>query len=169
MTNQIPMSLQLNGCPLKVAIEPRETLADLLRDHLGQTGTHIGCQQGHCGACTVLVDGNSVRACLMLAVQANGSFVETVEGLAPAEEPLHPLQQALRTYHALQCGFCTPGIEMTLIDLLRREKSPNEADIRAALAGHMCRCTGYQNMIEAVLSLVRAAQSAGEDQVPGQG
>ncbi len=166
MTNRIPMSLTLNGRSLNVAIEPRETLADLLRDHLGHTGTHIGCQQGQCGACTVLVDGSSVRACLMLAVQVNGSLVETVEGLAPAGEPLHPLQQALRTHHALQCGFCIPGIEMTLIDLLRREKSPNEADIRAALAGHMCRCTGYQNMIEAVLSLVRAAQSADETKEP---
>lgn len=166
MTNRIPMSLTLNGRSLNVAIEPRETLADLLRDHLGHTGTHIGCQQGQCGACTVLVDGNSVRACLMLAVQVNGSLVETVEGLAPAGEPLHPLQQALRTHHALQCGFCIPGIEMTLIDLLRREKSPSEADIRAALAGHMCRCTGYQNMIEAVLSLVRSAQSADETKEP---
>ena len=166
MTNRIPVSFQLNGRSLNLAIEPRETLADLLRDHLGQTGTHIGCQQGHCGACTVLVDGSSVRACLMLAVQVNDSAVETVEGLAPDGSPLHPLQQALRTHHALQCGFCTPGIEMTLIDLLRRGKSPDEAEIRAALAGHMCRCTGYQNMIEAVLSLVRAAQSADENKGP---
>ncbi len=157
MTERLPVSLQVNGRRVTAEVEPRESLADLLREHLAHTGTHVGCQQGSCGACTVLMNGDSVRACLMLAVQADGSHVETVEGLAPDGGPLHPLQSALSCHHGLQCGFCTPGLQMTLVELLRRNPSPSEADIRTALAGHMCRCTGYQNILEAVRSLAPAA------------
>lgn len=159
MHKRLPVCLQINGQPIRAEVEPRESLADLLRDHLLQTGTHLGCQQGSCGACTVLVDGDSVRACLMLAIQADGTRVETVEGLAPLDGPLHPLQEALSRHHGLQCGFCTPGLQMTLIELLRRHPSPQESDIRAALAGHMCRCTGYQNILEAVRSIARGGQA----------
>lgn len=155
MPNRRTVSLAVNGRSVAAVVEPRESLADLLRDHLEHTGTHIGCQQGSCGACTVLMNGDSVRACLMLAVQADGSSIETVEGLAPGDASLHPVQQALSDYHGLQCGFCTPGLQMTLVELLRGNPSPSDAEIRAALAGHICRCTGYQNILEAARSLVQ--------------
>jgi carbon-monoxide dehydrogenase small subunit len=154
MTDRLPVSLVVNGQRITATVEPRESLADLLRDHLRYTGTHIGCQQGSCGACTVLMDGNSVRACLMLAIQADGGSIETVEGLAPGDTALHPVQQALSSHHGLQCGFCTPGLQMTVVELLRRNPMPDDTEIRTALAGHMCRCTGYQGILEAVRSMV---------------
>ena len=130
-------------------MEPRLLLSDFLRQDLGLTGTHVGCEHGVCGACTVLLDGEAVRSCLMLAVQADGHEVATVEGLGSVED-LHPLQAAFRQAHALQCGFCTPGILMTLVPFLDEHPNPAESEIREALSGNLCRCTGYQNIVDAV-------------------
>jgi carbon-monoxide dehydrogenase small subunit len=140
----------VNGTPHERTVEPRLTLADFLRDELGLTGTHLGCEHGVCGACTVLVEGHTARSCLMLAVQANGKQVQTVEGLAPAGE-LNALQLAFWDKHGLQCGYCTPGVLMTLTELLAANDTPTEAEVRAALSGHLCRCTGYQNIVAAAL------------------
>ena len=150
MTAKVDLVLAVNGRTYEVRVEPRLTLADFLRDELGLTGTHLGCEHGVCGACTVLVDGHSARACLMLAVQANGKEVRTVEGLAPSGE-LNVLQAAFWDKHGLQCGFCTPGVLMSLTELLAGNQSPSEAEIRQALSGHLCRCTGYQNIVAAAL------------------
>jgi carbon-monoxide dehydrogenase small subunit len=139
--------------------EPRLLLSDFLRHELGLTGTHVGCEHGVCGACTVLLDGEPVRSCLLFAVQADGHEVTTVEGLAPGPDRLHPLQAAFREAHGLQCGFCTPGILMTMAALLRDRQDPAEREIRDALSGHLCRCTGYQHIVEAVrLAAERAAR-----------
>ena len=132
----------------------RSQLADFIRHELGLTGTHVGCEHGVCGACTVLVDGHTARSCLMLAVQTNGHTVRTVEDLADGDK-LHPLQQAFWDHHGLQCGFCTPGILMTLIELLRDTPNANETEVREALSGHLCRCTGYQNIVAAALAALR--------------
>ncbi len=141
----------VNGVQYRRDVEPRLLLSDFLRQNLGLTGTHVGCEHGVCGACTVLLDGEPVRSCLMLAVQADGVELTTVEGLAPGGGGnLHPLQTAFREAHALQCGFCTPGILMTFVALLRDRPNPGEAEIRDALGGHLCRCTGYQNIVDAV-------------------
>ena len=140
----------VNGTAHERAVEPRLTLADFLREELRLTGTHLGCEHGVCGACTVLVDGRTARSCLMLAVQANGKDVRTVEGLAPVGE-LNALQAAFWDKHGLQCGYCTPGVLMTLTELLGANPAPSEADIRDALSGHLCRCTGYQNIVAAAL------------------
>jgi aerobic-type carbon monoxide dehydrogenase small subunit (CoxS/CutS family) len=140
----------VNGTLHERTIEPRLTLADFLRDELQLTGTHLGCEHGVCGACTVLVEGYTARSCLMLAVQANGKDVRTVEGLAPVGE-LNALQAAFWDKHGLQCGYCTPGVLMTLTELLAANPAPSEADIRDALSGHLCRCTGYQNIVAAAL------------------
>ena len=141
----------VNGVQYRRDVEPRLLLSDFLRQDLGLTGTHVGCEHGVCGACTVLLDGEPVRSCLMLAVQADGAELTTVEGLAPGgPDELHPLQTAFRQAHALQCGFCTPGILMTLVAFLRDHAAPGDAEIRDALGGHLCRCTGYQNIIDAV-------------------
>jgi carbon-monoxide dehydrogenase small subunit len=140
----------VNGTPHERTVEPRLTLADFLRDELGLTGTHLGCEHGVCGACTVLVEGHTARSCLMLAVQANGKQVQTVEGLAPAGE-LNALQLAFWDKHGLQCGYCTPGVLMTLTELLAANAAPTEAEVREALSGHLCRCTGYQNIVAAAL------------------
>lgn len=126
------------------------TLADFLRDELRLTGTHLGCEHGVCGACTILVDGRSARSCLMLAVQAEGHELTTVEGLASEDGTLNPLQQAFSDHHALQCGFCTPGFLMTITELLQENEAPDEDEIRLRLSGNLCRCTGYQNIVEAV-------------------
>ena len=140
----------VNGTPHERTVEPRLTLADFLRDELQLTGTHLGCEHGVCGACTVLVDGHTARACLMLAVQSNGKDVRTVEGLAPAGE-LNALQSAFWDKHGLQCGYCTPGVLMTLTELLAANSAPTEAEVREALSGHLCRCTGYHNIVAAAL------------------
>jgi aerobic-type carbon monoxide dehydrogenase small subunit (CoxS/CutS family) len=147
----------VNGAEHERTVEPRLTLADFLREDLRLTGTHLGCEHGVCGACTVLVDGHSARACLMLAVQANGKDVRTVEGLA-AEGQLNALQSAFWDQHGLQCGYCTPGVLMTLTELLAATPAPSEAQIRDALSGHLCRCTGYQNIVAAALEAAARMQ-----------
>jgi aerobic carbon-monoxide dehydrogenase small subunit len=149
----------LNGKPVTVDVEPRLHLADCLREVLGQTGTHLGCEHGVCGACTVIVDGAAVRACLILTVQVEGSRVVTVEGLSN-EEALSPLQTAFRKHHALQCGFCTPGMLTTAHALLTEEPDANADRIRAALSGNLCRCTGYIPIVEAVLEARAAYRKA---------
>jgi len=142
--------LRVNGEEHRGTAEPRVTLVDFLRDELGLTGTHVGCEHGVCGACTILMDGRTVRSCLMLAVQAEGHELRTVEGLAPADGPLHPIQEAFSEKHGLQCGFCTPGFLMSVEELLRDDPDPSEETIRSRLSGNICRCTGYQNIVEAV-------------------
>jgi aerobic-type carbon monoxide dehydrogenase small subunit (CoxS/CutS family) len=154
------ITLVVNGQQRSAVIETRLSLADLLREQLRLTGTHLGCEHGVCGACTVLVDGEAVRACLMLAVQAANRRVETVESLAPDEQHLTPLQQQFVEHHGLQCGFCTPGILMTLTAELRTTPAPTEPQVRDMLAGNLCRCTGYQGMIDAVLSATSQAEAS---------
>ena len=149
MDNQL-LSLVVNGQPTTRQVEPRLLLSDFLRHELGLTGTHVGCEHGVCGACTVQFDGRPVRSCLMLAVQADGHEVTTVEGLASSREQLHPLQQAFWEAHGLQCGFCTPGFLMTLVPFLAENPDPSEREIREAISGNLCRCTGYQNIVAAV-------------------
>jgi carbon-monoxide dehydrogenase small subunit len=153
----MPAEFQLNGATVSVVVEPRLTLADCIRHELLQTGTHVGCEHGVCGACTIVVDGEAVRSCLMLAVQAAGKNVMTIEGLA-TEEALGPLQQSFRKHHGLQCGFCTPGFLMTAHALLTREPYADEARIREVLSGNVCRCTGYLSIVEAVLDARSAYQ-----------
>ena len=149
------IELTVNGNRLEAQVEPRTNLADFLRHQLGLTGTHVGCEHGVCGACTVLVDGTSVRACLMFAVQVNGRTIETVEGLAKGGQ-LSAIQQALSDHHGLQCGYCTPGVLMTLKELLCETKRElSEAEVRKALSGNLCRCTGYQGIVDAALALLR--------------
>ena len=143
----------VNGQRYTRRVEGRLLLCDFIRHELGLTGTHVGCEHGVCGACTVLVDGVPMRSCLMLGVQANGRELSTVEGLAPAPDRLNALQEAFRAKHALQCGFCTPGILMTMSAFLEEKPNPTEAEVREALSGNLCRCTGYQNIVDAVLSL----------------
>ncbi|HVC15103.1 MAG TPA: (2Fe-2S)-binding protein [Acidimicrobiales bacterium] len=157
----VDISLEVNGSRVQGSVEPRLLLADFLRDELGLTGTHVGCEHGVCGACTIQLDGEPVRSCLMFAVQARGHRVETVEGLAPSPEELHPLQQAFHEHHALQCGFCTPGILMTMEALLRVTPAPTPEQVRTALSGNLCRCTGYQNIVTAVLETARRLERDG--------
>ena len=145
------VTLIVNGQSYSEAVESRWSLADFLRHKLGLTGTHLGCEHGVCGACTVLLDGHSVRGCLTLAVQANGKSLETVEGLAPSSTELNTLQQAFWDNHGLQCGFCTPGILMALTEFLQDNPDPSEAEVREALSGNICRCTGYQGIVDAAL------------------
>jgi len=145
----------VNGVVRDEQVEVRLTLADFLRQKLGLTGTHLGCEHGVCGACTVLYDGRSARACLMLAVQAHGHEVTTIESLAESAERLHPLQEAFSDNHGLQCGFCTPGILMTLIELLRDTPDPSEEEVRVALSGNLCRCTGYQGIVASALDAAK--------------
>jgi carbon-monoxide dehydrogenase small subunit len=148
------ISVNVNGKPARRTVETRTTLADFLRHDLGLTGTHVGCEHGVCGACTVLVDGVSARACLMLAVQCDGREVATVESLAKNGE-LNPLQKAFQEFHGLQCGFCTPGVLMTLTEFLRDHPDPTEQDVREVLTGNLCRCTGYQGMVDAALATAK--------------
>jgi carbon-monoxide dehydrogenase small subunit len=143
------ITLTVNGQRYQRAVEPRLLLSDFLRQDLGLTGTHVGCEHGVCGACTILLDGQPVRACLMFAVQADGHDLLTVEGLGSPEQ-LHPLQQAFWEAHGLQCGFCTPGFLMTLVPFLEQNPHPTESEIREAIAGNLCRCTGYQHIVDAV-------------------
>jgi len=152
------ISLVVNGTRHEVAVEPRRTLADVLRHDLGYTGTHVGCEHGICGACTVLLDGEPCRSCLIFGVQADDTAVETVEGLAQ-DGKLNPLQEAFTEHHALQCGFCTPGFLMLATALLRENPAPSDDEIREAMASNICRCTGYQSILEAVRA---AADAAGE-------
>jgi carbon-monoxide dehydrogenase small subunit len=146
----IPVRVRVNGREHAESVPPRLLLSDFLRHRLGLTGTHVGCEHGVCGACTVLLDGEAVRACLLLAVQVDGAEITTVEGLAEADGPLHPVQQAFHEMHALQCGFCTPGFLLSVVAFLREVPSPTDDEIRWGLAGNLCRCTGYQNIVRAV-------------------
>ncbi len=145
------IKVEINGRVHESDVEARLLLSDYLRHELGLTGTHVGCEQGVCGACTVLLDAVPVRACLVFAVQADGRKLETVEGLAASPDDLHPVQEAFRDAHGLQCGFCTPGILMTMVPFLEENPSPTEAEVRTALSGNLCRCTGYQHIVDAVL------------------
>jgi carbon-monoxide dehydrogenase small subunit len=149
----------VNGKTYEKTVESRKTLADFLRDDLDLTGTHLGCEHGVCGACTIILDGAAVRSCLMFAVQVHGHDIQTVEGLADGDR-LNPLQEAFREHHGLQCGFCTPGFLMTLTCFLRETPNPSEAEVREAIAGNLCRCTGYKNIVTAALAAARAASPA---------
>jgi aerobic-type carbon monoxide dehydrogenase small subunit (CoxS/CutS family) len=156
--------LTVNGRAYEGSVEPRTSLADFLREDLDLTGTHVGCEHGVCGACTVLLEGEPVRSCLLLAIQADGRDIVTIEGLAREGEKLHPLQQAFQDKHALQCGFCTPGILLTAYAYLHEHSSPTEPEIREMLAGNLCRCTGYQFIVDAVAA---AAATFGRAPRPG--
>ncbi|HXX83966.1 MAG TPA: (2Fe-2S)-binding protein [Casimicrobiaceae bacterium] len=145
----VSLSLNVNVKAVAAQVDPRTLLVDFIRNNLALTGTHVGCDTGQCGACTVLVDGNAVKACTILAAQANGSKITTIEGLA-ANGELHPMQAAFKDCHGLQCGFCTPGMVLSAIDLVQRHPNPDEATIRAELEGNLCRCTGYHNIVKAV-------------------
>jgi len=158
------IAFELNGRPAQGEAEPRMLLTDFLRHVLGMTGTHVGCEHGVCGACTIGVDGAPARACLMLAVQADGARLRTVEGLAPEPGKLSLLQQAFRRHHALQCGFCTPGILMSLDWFLRTHAGPTEAELREFLGGHLCRCTGYVPIVRAALEAAHEIQRSGSDE-----
>jgi aerobic-type carbon monoxide dehydrogenase small subunit (CoxS/CutS family) len=151
MSQKLAIELTVNGKLCAGVVEPRLSLADFLRDHLGLTGTHLGCEQGICGSCTILFSGETVRSCLLLAVQATGGEVLTVEGLTKDGEPLHPIQQGFLEKLGFQCGFCTPGFLITVYRLLSENPSPAETEIREHLSGNLCRCTGYQNIVAAVL------------------
>jgi len=152
---RVPVTFTVNGEPARLTVEPRTTLADALREELDLTGTHLGCEHGVCGACTVLVDGAAVRSCLLFAVQLEGADVTTIEGLSPADGSLNPVQEAFRNCHGLQCGFCTPGFVVSLTALLAENPAPTDDDLRQGLAGNLCRCTGYQGIVAA------ARQAAG--------
>ncbi len=154
------LTLTVNGQAYSRTVEPRLLLSDFLRHDLGLTGTHVGCEQGVCGACTILYDGQPSRSCLMLAVQANGHAITTVEGLAKSQSDLHPLQQAFWEKHGLQCGFCTPGILLTVIPFLQETPNPTDDQIREAISGNLCRCTGYQHIVEAVKLAAERMQSS---------
>jgi len=159
MADLVPIRLTVNGQSREGRAEPRKLLVDFLREDLGLTGTHIGCEHGVCGACTVLVDGLAARSCLMLAVQADGASLVTVEGLMK-DGALHPLQQAFHEHHGLQCGFCTPGMLLTALDFLNATPDPTEAQIREGLSAVLCRCTGYQGIVKAVAAAAVALKSA---------
>jgi carbon-monoxide dehydrogenase small subunit len=161
VTAPLPISLHVNGERVDAQVLPRLNLADFLREHLKLTGTHVGCEHGVCGACTVLLDGEPIRACLMLAVQANEREVGTIEGVAPSEEELHPLQEAFWAKHGLQCGYCTPGIIMSACAFLKEHPAPTDGEIREMLAGHLCRCTGYHFIVEAIAEAARALSGSG--------
>jgi aerobic carbon-monoxide dehydrogenase small subunit len=157
MSTSVHVALTVNGEPREADIEPRTLLVHWLRDDLGLTGTHVGCDTSNCGACTVHLNGESVKSCTVLAVQADGDQVTTIEGLGSADE-LHPLQRGFWEKHGLQCGFCTPGMIMAAADLLERNPSPTDEEIRQGLEGNLCRCTGYHNIVEAVKAAAASAQ-----------
>jgi carbon-monoxide dehydrogenase small subunit len=154
------VSINVNGNDVSAEVEPRTLLVDLLREKLGLTGTHVGCDTSQCGACVVHVDGRSVKSCTMLAVEADGARVTTIEGLA-ANGALHPVQAAFHEQHGLQCGFCTPGMIMSAVDLLQNNPAPTEREVRTWLEGNLCRCTGYHNIVKAVLSAAETMRQGG--------
>jgi len=158
MTTTRDINVTVNGKTYELAVEPRLLLADFLRQSLGLTGTHVGCEHGVCGACTVLVDGDSVRACLMFAVQADGCTIETVENLGRISK-LNPLQESFHAHHALQCGFCTPGMLITVTDLLKKYPLATDDEIREGLSGNLCRCTGYEHIVKAIRAVKAGAAS----------
>jgi aerobic carbon-monoxide dehydrogenase small subunit len=149
---RVPLRLQVNGQRYDIAVEPRRSLADALREDCGLTGTHLGCEHGVCGVCTVQLDGEPVRSCLLFAVQADGASIRTIEGLAPDDDALHPLQEAFREHHGLQCGFCTPGVLVLIAGHLEHHLDADEDELRDVLSSVLCRCTGYQNILTAVLA-----------------
>jgi aerobic-type carbon monoxide dehydrogenase small subunit (CoxS/CutS family) len=153
------IELSVNGTAYRSSVESRMLLSDFLRHELLLAGTHVGCEHGVCGACTILLDGAPVRSCLMLAVQANGHELRTVEGLASSAGELHPIQQAMHEHHGLQCGYCTPGILMTMTAYLEENPSPSEEEVREALSGNLCRCTGYQNIVDAMMAAALAMRA----------
>jgi len=153
------ISVTINGKTYEEEVEVRFTLADFMRQQLGLTGTHLGCEHGVCGACTILLNGKSARSCLMLAVQADGQEILTIEGIAPSEDELHPLQEAFRDNHGLQCGFCTPGMLTTLLEFLEDNPDPTEEEVRIAISGNRCRCTGYQGIVAAALDAAKRLQA----------
>ena len=152
------IALTVNGKAVTGTVETRTLLVEFLREHLRLTGTHVGCDTSQCGACVVLVNGDSVKSCTLLAVQAEGAKVVTIEGLAKADGTLHPMQEAFREHHALQCGFCTPGMVMSAVDLLQKNPSPTEPEIREWLEGNLCRCTGYHNIVKAIAAAAEVMQ-----------
>jgi len=154
MTEKTPITLTINGRDYDIAVEDRRTLVDAIREDCGQTGTHIGCEHGVCGACTIILDGEPVRSCLVFAVQADGKKIRTVEGLADGDK-LHPMQQAFMDHHALQCGFCTPGFLMLAVSVLEREPNISDEGLIDVLSSNLCRCTGYQNIIKAVRAVAQ--------------
>jgi aerobic-type carbon monoxide dehydrogenase small subunit (CoxS/CutS family) len=158
MVHKRTIQVRVNDAEYEREVEVRKTLADFLREDLGLRGTHLGCEHGVCGACTIMFDDVSVRSCILYAVQADGANILTVEGLAPRGEPLHPIQEAFRDHHGLQCGFCTPGFLMPALELLVEKRNPSEEEIREAISGNLCRCTGYQGIVEAI----RAADATWE-------
>ncbi|QPF89309.1 (2Fe-2S)-binding protein [Bradyrhizobium commune] len=160
MPDSHQIELRVNGTLYRRAVEPRMLLSDFLRHELGLAGTHVGCEHGVCGACTILFEGDPVRSCLMLAVQANGRELATIEGLASPSGELHPVQQAMHDHHGLQCGYCTPGILMTMTAYLKENPSPSEDEIREALSGNLCRCTGYQNIVDAMMDAAAKLREA---------
>jgi carbon-monoxide dehydrogenase small subunit len=160
MSTTVPVRLHVNGVEHQLDVEPRLLLVHALRDHLGLTGTHVGCDTSNCGACTVHLDGRAVKSCTVLAVQADGAEVTTIEGMAAADGQLHPLQEAFWNEHGLQCGYCTPGMIMAAAGLLAENPHPSEAEVRHALEGNLCRCTGYHNIVRAVLSAAGANGAA---------
>jgi carbon-monoxide dehydrogenase small subunit len=151
--------MTVNGKPVNADVAPRTLLVDFLRDEMRLTGTHIGCDTAQCGACTIHIDGRAVKSCNMLAVQAEGSNITTIEGIAAPEDNMHPMQTAFREHHGLQCGYCTPGMVMGAIDLVQRHPDPDEAQIREGLEGNLCRCTGYHNIVKAVRAGATAMKS----------
>lgn len=157
--SDIAIAVTINGETIDARVEPRRTLSDFIRDDVGLTGTHLGCEHGVCGACTIMVDGSAVRACLMLAVQADGTEITTIEGLADGDE-LHPIQQGMHDSHGFQCAFCAPGFVMTTLALLEQNPNPTSEEIRQELSGNLCRCTGYHTILEGV---ERAVALMGED------
>ena len=155
MANRVPITVTVNGQVHAGEVEPRQLLVHFLRDSLGLTGTHVGCDTSNCGACTVHLDGDAVKSCTVLAVQADGAEVTTIEGIG-SEGALHPMQEAFWQHHGLQCGYCTPGMIMAGADLIAKNPSPSEEEVREALAGNLCRCTGYHNIVKAVMSAAKA-------------
>jgi len=156
MSRPVSVRLHVNGVDHELDVEPRLLLVHALRDHLGLTGTHVGCDTSNCGACTVHLDGKAVKSCTVLAVQADGAEIKTIEGLAPSEEELHPLQEAFWNDHGLQCGYCTPGMIMAAAALLEENPNPSEREVRLGLEGNLCRCTGYHNIVKSIMAGARA-------------
>jgi len=177
MSSRVPVRVVVNGASEEAVVEPRLLLVHFLRDRLGLTGTHVGCDTSNCGACTVHVNGEAVKSCTVLAVQADGAEVTTIEGLAHEGDELHPLQEAFWNDHGLQCGYCTPGMIMAAADLLARNPDPSEEEVRHSLEGNLCRCTGYHNIVRAVVDAarhpdmekLRTPTPAGRTDIPAQG
>jgi carbon-monoxide dehydrogenase small subunit len=163
---EIGIEIRVNGTARRATVEPRLTLADFLRERCHLTGTHVGCEHGVCGACTILLDGEAVRACLVFAVQADGAAVTTIEGVAGPDGELSPVQAAFRDEHGLQCGFCTPGFVLSTIAFLRDNPSPTDDEIRAGLSGSLCRCTGYQGILAAIRAAAEASRPSSEQEPP---